>query len=107
MDIDEAKEFAGDHVITALCSGRDFKGLGLLARYLVVAVAGPANENALHISESTTRTPEAFVAMQKKAQEDFVTGILGFGDTKYTPVEAAEILVETVWHAYIDWAKEA
>lgn len=107
MDIDEAKEMAAEHVLDSLIGGQSFKGLGPMARYLVIAVAGPANENAQFISKESTRTPDAFSAMQKKAQQDFVTAICGFGEERKDPITAAHDLVEFVWWAYINWAKEA
>lgn len=107
MDIDEAKEMAAEVTLDTLISGKDFKGLGPLARYLVIAVAGPANENAQFTSKETTRTPDAFAAMQKQAQQNFVSAICGFGDERKDPITAAHDLVEFVWWAYINWAKEA
>lgn len=107
MDIDEAKTFAAEYTIDSLCSGRDFKGLGPLASYLVIAVAQSADENAKYISKETTRTPEKFQEMKKRVTQEFVMSICCSAIVRKTPIDAARELVDKVWHAYIDWAQEA
>lgn len=110
MDIDETKTYAGEYVMNALCGGdrfQAFHGLGSIGRYLVQMSANGANDNALHISKSTTRTPEAYQAMEKEVVQEFVTSIVGISDEKRTAIEAAQHLVQRVWTAYIEWAQAA
>lgn len=107
MDIEATKIWAGEHVVRVLCSGKEFRGLGETARYLVMVASRYADENAKFISASSARTPEDWQAMEETVTRDFVIGILGMGDTKRTPVEAAAHLVDTVWDTYIAWAEVA
>lgn len=110
MDIDETKAYAGEYVVNSLCGGSRFQafyGLGSMASYLVQIAASGADANAKHISSETTRTPEAYQAMEKELVQEFVTSICGIGDTRRTAVEAAGHLVERVWTHYIEWAQAA
>lgn len=107
MDFEATKIWAGEHVVRALCSGKEFRGLGETARYLVMVASQYADENAKFISATTTRTPASWQAMQEMVSQEFVISILGMGDVKRTPVEAAAHLVDTVWEAYIAWAEAA
>ena len=43
--------------------------------------------------------------MLDRVRDQFVMDVLGFGDEKMTPQEAAYKLVDTVWTQYIDWAQ--
>lgn len=105
MDIDQTKIYAGEQIVRALCSGKDFRGLGPEAEHLIRATAQGADENAKHISTETTRTQDAFFEMLDRVRDQFVMDVLGFGDEKMTPQEAAYKLVDTVWTQYIDWAQ--
>jgi hypothetical protein len=109
VDIDQTKLYAAEYVVDSLCgsTGRRFEGLGPMARYLIQMTAQYADDNAKLISKETTRTPDAFMAMEKRVSEEFVMSILGMGDVKRSATEAAAELVQQVWTAYIVWAQEA
>lgn len=107
MKLDEAKIHAADYTLTALCSGKEFRGLGAVASYLVMMAAQGANENAQLIFPTFGQNAEEWKQMKIKLTEEFVTSILGMGETKRTPVDAAGHLVEQVWDYYIGWAEAA
>jgi hypothetical protein len=107
MKLEETKIYAADYVISALCSGNEFRGLGSIASYLVMTAAQGANENAQMIFPTFGQSAEEWKQMKITLTEEFVMSILGFGEVKQTPTEAAAHLVERVFDYYIDWAEAA
>jgi hypothetical protein len=123
MDFDEVVIMAQEQVITDLISGKNFRGLGTTAKLIVMAVATPANQNAIALmGEKTARTHELYNELVEDCQKQFVMDILGFGTTPIetgacaggtvrpgpiTPQEAAKRLVEKVYDQYYYWAKLA
>ncbi len=128
LSFDDTVMAAQEQVVTELVSGKDFRGLGPLARTLVMYVATPANANAVSkYGDETARTSELYAKMVKACQENFVADVLGFGtETVYqyrwldrnrreniptqarigpmTPQEATARLVKRVWDHYEMWA---
>jgi hypothetical protein len=107
MKFEETKIYAAELVINELCSGTNFRGLGPLAGHLVMVAAQDANENAKLIFPTFGQNAEEWKQMKMRLTEEFVMSILGFGETKRTPAEAAAYLVEQVFDHYIGWAEVA
>ena len=108
VDIDETKAYASEYTMNALCGGdrfNTFHGLGSVGNYLVQMAAQGANENALLISKTSTRTADSYHEMQKRLVQEYVSSIVGFGETRRTAIEAAAHLVQGVWDQYIEWAR--
>lgn len=107
MDIDEVKALSTEMVFNQICSGNDFKGLGSTARYLVMFAAQEADANAQHIWKRSTRTPDKYQLLQGEVSREFTTSILGIDGKSASIKEAVGALIDRVWDAYMDWAKEA
>jgi hypothetical protein len=105
---DDMVRYAQQDIIAQLCSGKDFRGLGPSADYILMGSATTANENAVALyGKETARTPALFNELKVDCREQFVNDILGFGTEPKTPQEAAKRLVEKIFDQYISWAKLA
>ena len=107
MDYQEVVSIATEQALNDLISGKEFRGLGPLAKQLVMFVATPANENAIALhGNHTIRTAEYYAAMVDKVTKRFVLDITGLGDSKPKSIhEAVNTLVEEVYRNYQDWAE--
>lgn len=105
ISYEEMVQMSQEAVFNSLISGKDFAGLGSVAKHVVMYVAHVANAHAVaKYGDKTARTSEAFAEMEKACQKQFVLDVLGWGNEADDIRGAVARLVNRVWTAYDNWA---